>query len=152
MTTDTMGELHKNPPLDGMGLLAGAGVLAVEDEFLLLLELETVLLEAGARKVRSCRTIEQALAAADSEDFDVGVLDIRLGDDTVAPVARKLMQRGIPFVFYTGQIADNSELAGWTQIPVVAKPAAPAAIVQAVAESIRQRASRSSDQSASPRR
>jgi hypothetical protein len=47
--------------------LAGARLLVVEDNYLLLMDIEDVLLGAGADKVQSCRTIEDALHASEMD-------------------------------------------------------------------------------------
>jgi hypothetical protein len=56
---------------------------------------------------------------------------MRLGRETVAPVARRLARRGIPFVFYTGPAAMRAE---WPDCTIVPKPSQPRAIVKAVAD------------------
>lgn len=88
---------------DGTPSLKGARVLVVEDDFILLMELETILAEAGAEIAGLCVTVEHALPLADGNNLSVAILDVRLGAETVEPVARKLCDRGIPFIFYTGQ-------------------------------------------------
>jgi hypothetical protein len=50
---------------------------------------------------------------SDAQDIDGAVLDIRLRDERVYPVADVLRQRGIPFVFATGY-------EGWVIPPMYA--------------------------------
>jgi DNA-binding NtrC family response regulator len=114
-------------------LLKGARVLVVEDDFLILMELETILSEAGA-EIAGCRTVEDALALAAKNGLAAAVLDIRLGRETIAPVARELARRGIPFVFYTGQIDTDAMRAEWPDCIIVPKPAQARTIVTAVAD------------------
>ncbi len=59
--------------------------------------------EFGAVVVGLRRTLEEALRRSDPADFSVAVLDFRLGTETVSPVARRLVDQGVPFLFYTGQ-------------------------------------------------
>ena len=113
--------------------LAGRCILIVEDNFLILLELESTLLNAGARVV-SCTALTQAAARIDEEEIDAGLLDVRIGMGSIAPVAQKLADRGKPFIFYTGQVAWDPELARWPEVPVVAKPAPPEVIVKALVQ------------------
>src|ERR1700733_9231817 len=91
--------------------LSAARVLLVEDDFIILLELETILTEAGAQIVGSCSSVEAALIVAMDGDINAALLDIRLGRQTIAPVARCLAQRDIPFAFYTAQTHMDSSLA-----------------------------------------
>jgi len=117
--------------------LSSARVLVVEDEFIIMLELSALLEDAGADVVGPCGGIREALAAAQVETIDAAILDLRLGNDSVAPVARKLSQRGIPFMFYTGQTEADPMLAEWPGCKVLGKPAEPAVIVAAVVRLLR---------------
>jgi len=113
--------------------LDGVRVLLVEDDLLILMDLEDVLVEAGAKVVAECRNVRDALERVDDDEFEVAVLDVRLGDETVAPVARRLAERGVPFVFYSGQIGSDPFFAEWSDHELLHKPARSEAIVQAVA-------------------
>jgi hypothetical protein len=62
---------------------------------------EATLVGAGALVVAVCRTLDEAMARGDADDFAVAVLDFGLGSDTVAPFARRLSRQGIPFVLHT---------------------------------------------------
>ena len=46
--------------------------------------------------------VNEALAAAQREEFDLAILDVHLNGQAVFPVADALIERGIPFVFATG--------------------------------------------------
>ena len=116
--------------------LAGAQLLIVEDDFLLLMDLEEVLLDAGA-DVQACRTIEDALRLVEKERISAAILDVRIGPDSIAPVARKLAARGTPFLFYTGQLGNDPMMTEWPNSKTISKPALPQVIVKAVAELLR---------------
>lgn len=127
--------LCKDPRwLAGTPRLQGATVLVVEDEFMLLIELAAVLKDAGAERVLACRSIEQALALCEASDINAAVLDVRIGYHSVAPVAQWLTERGVPFLFYTGQVGNDPAIARWRTCPILSKPASPTAIVAAVAD------------------
>lgn len=113
--------------------LAGCSVLVVEDEFLLLSEMEAVLADAGVDTVYGCRSIAEALGALDVSEITVAVLDVRIGRDSIAPVARKLAERGTPFLFYTGQIGGDRLVAEWPDRPILSKPSPPHRIISAIA-------------------
>ena len=114
-------------------LLGGARVLVVEDDFLILMELETILGEAGA-ETAGCSSVKDALVLAQQDGLAAAILDVRLGRETVAPVARELARRGIPFVFYTGQFDTDAMRAEWPGRRFVPKPSQPRTIVNAVAD------------------
>ena len=115
------------------GSLKGVRVLVVEDDFLILMELEAILGEAGA-ETAGCSSVRDALALAETNGLAAAVLDVRLGRETVAPVARELARRGIPFVFYTGQFDTDAMRAEWPGRRFVPKPSQPRTIVNAVAD------------------
>jgi DNA-binding response OmpR family regulator len=110
---------HKNTDMP----LRGARILIVEDDALLLMELESILQEAGAEIVTCCRNVRDALVAAEQSLPAAAILD----------VARRLANLGTPFLFYTGQLEDDPTLAEWRCHVVLSKPTRAAAIVAAVA-------------------
>jgi DNA-binding NtrC family response regulator len=103
--------------------LAGTRVLIVEDDSLLLLDLEQVLRQAGVQSVRACCTIEEALRWSEIEGFDAAIIDVRIGTDSIAPIARQLVARGIPFLFYTGQPRNDRIMAECLSCQILSKPA-----------------------------
>jgi CheY-like chemotaxis protein len=86
------------------GLLAGVHVLVVEDEALLGWELTGLLEDEGAEVVGPVVTVAHALAClADAQGgIDAAVLDWRLTDGVAQPVADRLLDMAIPFLFFTG--------------------------------------------------
>lgn len=79
-------------------------VLVVEDEYVIALDLASSLLELGVEVIGPAPSVEQALAVIreHADELDAAVLDINLGSETVYPVAEVLRERGVPFVFATG--------------------------------------------------
>lgn len=123
-------------------LLANARLLVVEDEILVLLELEAILREAGAEEIHLCRDVASALAHIAADHVTAAILDVRLGQEVVTPVARALAARDTPFLFYTGQIASDPLLKEWPKNRILPKPARALTIVDALAKLIqRERAS-----------
>ena len=83
--------------------LRGARLLVVEDEYTIATDLARALEEAGVQVVGPAGSVPQALRLiSEAQDIHGAVLDIRLRDERVYPVADVLRQRGIPFVFATG--------------------------------------------------
>lgn len=118
--------------------LKGLCILLVEDDFLVLSELEALLRDAGADCILSCRTLGEAAAMLDGRKPAVALLDVRIGQDSVAPLARRLAASGTPFLFYTGQIGGDRMLAEWRDRPLLSKPSTSHQIVSAVADLVRQ--------------
>lgn len=114
--------------------LSGVRVLVVEDEVLVALEVQASLTDAGAKVVGPSMTLGDAFALAGRESLSAAILDVRLGRDTIGPVARQLAGLGIPFLFYTGQVETDSIRAEWPHCMIISKPAPVRALVRAVAE------------------
>lgn len=84
--------------------LSGHRVLIVEDEAVIALDLALAVEEANGSVVGPAESVRQALALVDdaAEPVTGAVLDITVRDGEVTPVARRLQERGIPFVVHTG--------------------------------------------------
>ena len=113
--------------------LSSARILLVEDSFLILMELESALLDAGAEAV-CCRTVGEALSSLDAQPVRAAVLDVQLDRETSESVADRLVRQGIPFLFYTGQLESAPRHDDWPDCRVISKPAARETIVAAVVE------------------
>src|SRR5690554_4544974 len=86
-----------------MGDLDGFRVMVVEDEALIAMHLEDILEDMGLKVVGRFRAAEPALVFIDGAALDVAVLDVNLGGGTTSfPIAEKLAERQIPFLFLTG--------------------------------------------------
>lgn len=83
-------------------LLKGKTVLLVEDSLIIALDAEEILTRMGALKVVADGTVIGAVAAIDTEQPDLAILDINLGDHDSFPIADRLDLLGIPFLFATG--------------------------------------------------
>lgn len=77
-------------------------VLVVEDEWLIATEVEQELHEAGFSIVGPVGSVERALEAIEAGRIDAAVLDVRLQSEDSYPVAERLQERHIPFLFITG--------------------------------------------------
>ncbi len=113
-------------------------MLVVEDDFFILMELESVLADAGAEVVGLCRGVSDALAVECEND-------IKRRCSTCVSARRRWSRwpaswrHGTPFVFYTGQLASDPELSEWPLCRVVQKPAQPCTLVNAVIDLLKGR-------------
>jgi DNA-binding response OmpR family regulator len=113
--------------------LKEAKILAVDDELLIVLDIEMSLREAGAETVWACTTVAEAAAVAADEDVTVAILDVRVGQTTSEVVAEKLRERGIPFLFYSGQDLSPKMVAQFPDVGILKKPLRIAGLIEAVA-------------------
>jgi DNA-binding response OmpR family regulator len=118
----------------GEAPLSGQQILVVEDEPLIALELGRMLNDAGAVVVGPVRDLAESLKLARREPpLSAALLDVRLGRETVAPLAQLLQDGGVPFAFYTGEGENDALRLEWPAAPVITKPS-PARQVLAVVE------------------
>ena len=119
--------------------LAGKRCLVVDDEFLIALDLQEMLEQAGAAEVVCAGHVGDALEAVRAGRFDLAVLDLHLGRSggTSLPVAEVLSAAGTPFVFLTGMRADAVQTHGYPAAPVVEKPYEAANLMAAIQRLVR---------------
>jgi CheY-like chemotaxis protein len=107
-------------------------VLIVEDEIIVALFLEDMLAEHGYEVAGVASRLEEGLARAEAPDFTLAVLDVHLNGRDVFPLADRLAEQGLPFVFATGYGARGipERHAGR---PVLQKPFLPDDLAQVLA-------------------
>ena len=83
---------------------AGIAVLVVEDEYLVASMITDAFEDAGADIVGPVSDLRMALDLQNNERIrvDAATLDVKLGGEDVFPLAERLAEEGIPFVFLTG--------------------------------------------------
>lgn len=84
--------------------LSGKAILVVEDEYLIAINIEMALEEMGAEIIGPLSHVDAALDALQAGGAvpDAAILDINVRGRPVFPVAERLSERNIPFVFATG--------------------------------------------------
>ena len=125
--------------------LAGLRMLIVEDEAMVAMMLEDQLMEFGCVVVGVAGSVSEGLAKIEivAPDLDAAVLDVNLGGEKVYPVAEKLTERGVPFIFATGYGTAGIAPA-FARVPTLAKPYTPKALEDMLA-SVTEAARRSDD-------
>jgi CheY-like chemotaxis protein len=106
-------------------------VLVVEDEMLLAMSLEDLLADLDCDVVGPVARVAEAVLRADTEVFDGAILDINVAGTEVYPVARILVERGIPFIFISGYDADSLP-EEWSGHPLLRKPFQPDDFARAI--------------------
>ena len=122
--TDTIG--------DASLPLAGKRGLVLEDEFLIAIDIESVLSSAGAAKVVCASNTAQALSALATDNFDFAVLDLKLANVTSHDVADALRKKSVPFLFVTGAPTDAMTMARFPHAPILGKPFATQTLLEMI--------------------
>lgn len=116
------------PPLTGPA--AGLRIVAVEDETLIALDLQDILMGAGAREVMIARDTVSLANILKLGPPDVAIVNVEPARDGAAVCAHMLREAAVPFFFATG-VNDPAVLNGFA-VPVVAKPYSGDAILDAL--------------------
>lgn len=82
-------------------------ILIVEDEFLVAMELESILSASGLAVLGPVSTVVAALEILAECRPDAAVLDVNLRGESVTPVALSLQRMAVPFVLTTAYRADD---------------------------------------------
>ena len=96
-------------------------VLIVEDEMLVAMNIEDMLLDLGHEVAGLASRLAPAMALAREAQFDLAMLDVNLAGEQSFPVARALVERGIPFLFATGY-GVKGVAEEFRSFPVLQKP------------------------------
>lgn len=110
-----------------MPVLAGKSILVVEDEAMIALDLEQMLLAAGA-SVRVAGNVQDALDLIGAETFTAAIVDHGLRNEKSREIYDRLEAQGVPFILYTGY----SEVTGRPSQVLIRKPSDAATIVSAL--------------------
>lgn len=105
--------------IDASHSLEDALLLLLEDEPIIAMALEDMLSEAGAQ-VAVANSLDEAWQRIEGNRIDAAVLDVNIHGEKSYPVARALLDAGIPFIFASGY--GNAHPAEFASVPTVNKP------------------------------
>ncbi len=105
-------------------------IFLVEDDFLILLDLKTILEEAGATVVTAA-SVREGLELSENS-YDAAVLDIRLPDGEVFPVAERLSKSRIPIIFHSGNAESSTAKTLFPDAVALVKPAQEQVLIDAI--------------------
>ena len=109
-------------------------ILVAEDEFLIAMDLEMALQAAQAIVLGPVLRVQAGLELVAREpEISAAILDVKLGGETVFPVADALLERSVPFFFATGEHRDTIPRR-FCGVKVYQKPLASADLVRRVAD------------------
>jgi CheY-like chemotaxis protein len=100
--------------------LAGLCILVVEDEMMVAIMLEEMLTKLGCKVVKAAR-VSKAVQLVITAAIDGAILDVNVAGEAVYPVAHKLQERGIPFIFSSGYGASGLPVE-YRDRPTLSKP------------------------------
>ena len=112
--------------------LAGQRILIVEDEIIIALDISAIVRDEGADVIGPALSSVQAVELIDSHRLTSAILDVTIADGDSLPVAVRLIEVGVPFVFHTGDPSYLQSKKDWPHAPVLNKPVSPVDLVSAL--------------------
>jgi len=103
-------------------VLTGHNILLVEDSLIIALDAEDIALRLGAETATTAATVHGALDLIETNAPTIALLDINLGDRNSYPIADRLAELRIPFLFATGYGEQANLPMEHRGRPVVQKP------------------------------
>jgi CheY-like chemotaxis protein len=110
--------------------LAGRTILLVEDDLDIAEAIVSCLEDVGA-SVLTATHVHHALAIVERPDLSAAILDFELGNDDTIDVCRRLNERAIPFLIFSGY-DDGYVRDRWPSATVVEKPAGEQVLIRAL--------------------
>lgn len=110
----------------------GRQVLLVEDEPLVAMEIQDIIEEIGLSADGPFASVAGACKALPDLDPCCAVLDVRLRDGEVFPLADQLAARGVPLIFHSGHMPRPEILKRYPAALFCEKPCLPRDLTQAI--------------------
>lgn len=79
-------------------------VLIVEDEPIVALDIRMMVEDIGHEVLDSCASVRAGMDVISRSRPDVAILDVRLTDGEVFPLADRLSSEGVKLVFHSGHV------------------------------------------------
>ncbi|MHB8528006.1 MAG: response regulator [Caulobacteraceae bacterium] len=108
-------------------------ILIVEDDGLVACDLAAAVEAASGDVLGPFASIKSCLAGLAGHEVDGAILDVRLPDGQISPVARALLDCGTPVVFHSGMGLPADLAASYGGLTVCEKPALPERVVRQLA-------------------
>ena len=93
-------------------------ILIAEDEALIAYELAQAVEDAGGEVVGPVASVQEGLHLLSNEEIHAAILDVRLVDRDVAPIAAVLLEQGKAVVFHTASPVP-AEIVDRFGVPVI---------------------------------
>lgn len=105
-------------------------ILIVEDDIILGLGLVAAIEDCRGEVVGPIPTVAEALKLVEERSFSGAILDANLADRNVTPLALALLEKGIPFLVYTGIGLPEELSAAYPHMSFAMKPMSPEAVAR----------------------
>jgi DNA-binding NtrC family response regulator len=107
-------------------------VLVVEDEFIIALDLSETVRDLGFKVEGPFADNRNAFVAIDEELPDCAILDVKIADGEVYPLADALADAGVPLIFHSGHVPPVEIAERYPQAQACAKPCPPDRLISMI--------------------
>lgn len=104
-------------------MFGGKPILIIEDELLIAMSLADAVDDLEGHVIGPLATVSEAMDVLNSVEIAAAILDARLLDRDITPVALWLANAGIPFVVHSATGLPSEVAAEWPDVAVLSKPA-----------------------------
>ncbi len=113
-------------------------VLVVEDSIIIAMDAEEQLVDLGAERVTLAASVGEALEEIGRLTPTLALLDVKLQDETCFPIADKLKELHVPYIFATGYTYPASFPDLHKQAPCMTKPYSGEALGRTIGDLVRE--------------
>ncbi|WP_120717648.1 response regulator [Tsuneonella amylolytica] len=111
-------------------------VLVAEDELIIGVDLCDTVEEAGYEVEGPYDTASSALESLERRRPDLAILDVRLDDGVVYPLADRLFAANVPVIFHSGEVTPREVSGRYPQARALSKPCPPNEIIATMREAL----------------
>ena len=111
-------------------------VLVAEDELIIGVDLCDTVEEAGYMVEGPYDRLDSAMLSIQKKRPDVAILDVRLDDGDVFPLAEALMNEKVPVIFHSGRVSPQEVHDRFPQALACSKPCPPGQMIEMVREAL----------------
>ena len=111
-------------------------VLVAEDEMIIGVDLCDTVQEAGFVVDGPYDTARSAIDSLEKHKPDLAILDVRLDDGEVYPLADALIAANVPVIFHSGEVTPREVAGRYPEAHALAKPCPPNRIIATMREAL----------------
>lgn len=111
-------------------------VLVAEDEMIIGVDLCDTVEEAGYEVAGPYDTASSAIDALERRRPDLAILDVRLDDGEVYPLADALIAANVPVIFHSGEVSPDEVNGRYPDAHALAKPCPPNEMIATMREAL----------------
>lgn len=107
-------------------------IMIVEDDPFIAMDLEDTFIACGYQVEGPFADVKSGLNSLNNIQPDIAMLDYNLGQETSIPLAKKLHEKKIPFIFLSGQVEKVVIDHDIPKHPVIPKPFVPEKLINLI--------------------